>query len=138
MVEITCSVKVGGERPSFSYHAILSSKADAERTSTSPSPSTSVAKTDWATSAVVEITRSVKGISPPRAGSATARLAAIPASGPNTASGFNTAAKDAAVTLPCFTISRPSYVACRRAVLGTDAPTATNVMMRCRMSVLSA
>ena len=43
---ITREVKVGGEPPSFSYHVILASNADAERTSVSPSPSTSVAKTD--------------------------------------------------------------------------------------------
>ena len=36
-------VKMGGEAPLFSYQAILSSLAEAERTSRSPSPSTSVA-----------------------------------------------------------------------------------------------
>ena len=39
VVEITRSVKAGGEPPSLSYHAILSSPYDAERTSVSPSPS---------------------------------------------------------------------------------------------------
>ncbi len=66
VVEITRSVKVGGESPSLSYHAILSSICDAERTSVSPSPSTSVAKTEMGKFAAVEITRSVKlGGEPP-------------------------------------------------------------------------
>ena len=34
--------------PSFSYHATVSSLEDADRTSTSPSPSTSIAKTELA------------------------------------------------------------------------------------------
>ena len=97
-VEITRSVKVGGVSPSLSYHAILLSPHDAERTSIFPSPFTSVAKTEVATKAVVEITCSVKGTSPPRAGSAPARVAANPASG------VNTAANDTAVILLCFTI----------------------------------
>ena len=42
-VEITCSVNTGGLAPSFSYQAIVSSKYDADSTSMSPSPSTSVA-----------------------------------------------------------------------------------------------
>ncbi len=59
-------MKFGGEPPSFSYHAILSSPADAERTSVSPSPSRSAAKTDLAPLGVVEITHSVKvGGEPP-------------------------------------------------------------------------
>ena len=58
--------KLGGEPPSFLYQAILSSLTDAERASMSPSPSTSVAKTEMAPSAAVEITRSVKvGGKPP-------------------------------------------------------------------------
>jgi len=40
----------------FSYQAILSSDSEAERTSRSPSPSTSAAKTAWTASAAVEIT----------------------------------------------------------------------------------
>ncbi len=43
---ITCRVNDGGVPPTFSYHAIVSSKKDADSTSTSPSPSTSAAKTD--------------------------------------------------------------------------------------------
>ena len=46
--------------PSFSYHAILSSLNDAERTSTSPSPSTSVVSTHVAPSASVERVCTVK------------------------------------------------------------------------------
>ena len=46
-----CSVKDWA--PSFSYPAIVSSLRDADRTSTSPSPSTSIAKTDKAVSASV-------------------------------------------------------------------------------------
>ena len=101
-VETTRSVKLGGEPPSLSYHAILLPPSEAESTSVSPSPSTSVAKTDQAPKAVVEITRSVKGTSTPRAGSTPDRLAAIPASGLKTASGFNTAANDAPVILLCL------------------------------------
>ena len=48
LVEMTRSVKLGGEPPLLSYHAILSSNSDAERTSMSPSPSKSVAKTELA------------------------------------------------------------------------------------------
>ena len=46
--------------PSFSYHATVSSLWDAESASTSPSPSTSIAKTDRASSASVVMTRSEK------------------------------------------------------------------------------
>ena len=66
VVEITCSVKLGGKPPSLSYHAILLSWSDAERTSVFPSPSTSMAKTETAPLSSVEITRSVKvGGEPP-------------------------------------------------------------------------
>ena len=46
--------------PSFSYQAILSSRQDAERTSVSPSPSTSAAYTLWASLAAVLMVRAVK------------------------------------------------------------------------------
>ena len=51
---MTCSVKL--LLPSLRYRAILSSKNEALRTSTSPSLSTSTANTDLAWSALVEIT----------------------------------------------------------------------------------
>ena len=98
------SVKVGGKPPSFSYHAILSSSPDAERTSVSPSPSKSVAKTEKAPIALVEITRSVNCTVPPRTGIKTARLTRIPPSGLKAASRYNTAANHATVILACFTI----------------------------------
>ena len=44
--------------PSFSYHATVSSLKDADGTSMSPSPSTSVAKTEAAPLAEFEMTRS--------------------------------------------------------------------------------
>jgi hypothetical protein len=50
--------------PSFSYHATVPSKEDAESASTSPSPSTSIAKTDFAKSAESLMTRSVKDWEP--------------------------------------------------------------------------
>ena len=50
--------------PSFSYHATVSSFVDAESASTSPSPSTSIAKTDLAPSASVVMTRLVKDWEP--------------------------------------------------------------------------
>ena len=66
LIEITLSVKVGGDPPLLSYHAILSSSLDAERTSVSPSPSISAAKTDQALFAAFEITCSTKvGGEPP-------------------------------------------------------------------------
>src|SRR5881296_1474208 len=52
-------VNPGGDPPLFSYQAILRSKDEAERTSVSPSPSTSAAKTDRAPLASVAITRAV-------------------------------------------------------------------------------
>src|SRR5205809_311046 len=52
-------VNPGGDPPLFSYQAILRSKDEAERTSVSPSPSTSAAKTDRAPFASVAITRAV-------------------------------------------------------------------------------
>ena len=55
-VEITCWLPKLPAPSVFSYQAILSSSAEAERTSRSPSPSTSAAKTDLAPSAAVEIT----------------------------------------------------------------------------------
>ncbi len=57
-VEITCCASEAAPRPcrAFSYQAILSSNGEAERTSRSPSPSTSAAKTERAPSAAVEIT----------------------------------------------------------------------------------
>ena len=73
--------------------------------SMSPSPSTSVAKTERTSLVAVEITLSAKkGTSAPRAGSAPVRLTTTPASELNTASwlndasGFNGAANDAAET----------------------------------------
>ena len=62
-MEITCSVK--DSLPSFSYQAILSSRYDALKTSISPSPSTSIAKTDIVKLALVEILCSVKLTPPP-------------------------------------------------------------------------
>jgi len=50
--------------PSFSYQATEFSLAEADSASTSPSPSTSIAKTDWALSASVVMTRSVKDWEP--------------------------------------------------------------------------
>ena len=49
---------------SFSYHATVSSLLDAESASTSPSPSTSIAKTERALFASVVMTRSVKDWDP--------------------------------------------------------------------------
>ncbi len=46
--------------PSFSYQAILSSLTEADKTSISPSLSTSIAKTDLASSAEVVMVRAVK------------------------------------------------------------------------------
>ena len=57
-----CSVKDWD--PSFSYHATVSSFLDADSASTSPSPSTSIAKTDWAPSAESVMMRSVKDSEP--------------------------------------------------------------------------
>ena len=50
--------------PSFSYHATVSSLEDAESASTSPSPSTSIAKTTRAPSLIVVMMRSVKDPEP--------------------------------------------------------------------------
>ena len=50
--------------PSFSYHATVSSLMDADSASTSPSPSTSIAKTDFASIASVVMMRSMKDWDP--------------------------------------------------------------------------
>ena len=55
---------VKDSEPSFSYHATVSSPRDAERTSTLPSPSRSIAKTDKAALASVVMMRSVKDWDP--------------------------------------------------------------------------
>src|SRR5687768_15017918 len=52
--------KEGSAAPSFSYQATLSSRKDADRTSRSPSPSTSAAVTEVAKLTVVLMVRSVK------------------------------------------------------------------------------
>src|SRR5262245_8591537 len=56
--ETTCSRHDEPSPATFLYHAILSSKRDADATSTSPSPSMSAAITELAPFAEVEITRS--------------------------------------------------------------------------------
>ena len=53
---MTCRLPKLPDPSVFSYQAIVSSTPEAERTSTSPSPSRSAAKTDWAPSAAVVIT----------------------------------------------------------------------------------
>ena len=60
--------------PSFSYHATVLSFRDADSASTSPSPSTSIAKTDRAPSAAFVMTRSVKDWEPSFSYHATAAL----------------------------------------------------------------
>ena len=55
-VEITCSLPKLPSPSVFSYQAILSSPQEAERTSRSPSPSKSVAKTELGLSTAVVIT----------------------------------------------------------------------------------
>ena len=50
--------------PSFSYQATVSSRRDAESASTSPSTSTSIAKTNSAPSASVEMMCSLKDWEP--------------------------------------------------------------------------
>ena len=108
LFDTTRSVKLGVELPSLSYHLILPSWADAERTSVSPSPSRSVAKTEYAITGAVEITRRINCTSSPRTGSAPARLTAIAAIGLKTASWLNTAANNGVVTLVRVT----RYAAC--------------------------
>ena len=56
---MTCRVKSGGTAPSFSCQAIVSSPCVADRTSMSPSPSTSAARTEVAP---IEVAHTLRGM----------------------------------------------------------------------------